>query len=110
MTNSTSGIRAYPQGEAPGDGGWLATVELRYHLVRPLQAFAFYDSGQIQTNHHPYLDQLNDRHLSGPGLGANGVYGPLSLKATVAWRCGSEAPTSDKDRKPRIWVQAAYAF
>jgi hemolysin activation/secretion protein len=104
------GIRAYPQGEAPGDGGWLATVELRYHLMRPLQAFAFYDSGQIQTNHHPYLEQPNDRHLSGPGLGANGVYGPFSLKATLAWRCGSEAPTSDKDRKPRVWVQAAYAF
>jgi hemolysin activation/secretion protein len=104
------GIRAYPQGEAPGDGGWLGTVELRYHVTNPLQLIAFYDTGTIQTNHRPYLDQLNDRHLSGPGVGANAGYGFFSLKTSLAWRCGSEPPTSDKDRSPRVWVQGTYAF
>jgi len=104
------GIRAYPQGEAPGDGGWLATAELRYHVTNPLQVIAFYDTGTIETNHRPYLDQPNDRHLSGPGVGANAAYGPFSLRTSLAWRCGSEPPTSDKDRNPRIWVQGAYSF
>jgi hemolysin activation/secretion protein len=104
------GIRAYPQGEAPGDGGWLATLELRYHVTNPLQVIAFYDTGTVATNHHPYLDQPNDRHLSGPGVGANAAYGPFSLRTSLAWRCGSEPPTSDQDRSPRVWVQGAYAF
>jgi hemolysin activation/secretion protein len=104
------GIRAYPQGEAPGDGGWLGTVELRYHIINPLQVLAFFDSGTIEANHHPYIEQLNDRHLSGPGVGANAAFGAFSLKASLAWRCGSAPPTSDKDRDPRVWVLGTYAF
>ena len=104
------GIRAYPQGEGPGDGGWLGTVELRYHVINPLQVLAFFDSGTVEANHHPYIEQLNDRHLSGPGVGANAALGAFSLKASVAWRCGSQPPTSDKDRDPRVWVQGTYAF
>ena len=38
------------------------------------------------------------------------AYGPFSLRTSLAWRCGSEPPTSDKDRNPRIWVQGAYSF
>ena len=104
------GIRAYPQGEGPGDGGWLGTVELRYHVMSPLQLLAFFDSGTVEANHHPYIEQLNDRHLSGPGVGANAALGAFSLKASVAWRCGSQPPTSDKDRDPRVWVLGTYAF
>ena len=33
----------------------------------------------------------------------------LGLKMNVAWR-GSEAPVSDKDQKPRVWLQASYQF
>lgn len=105
----SNGVRAYPEGEAPGDEGWIGTAELRYQLIPKLQLVAFYDIGSIKINHNPYIAQPNNRRLSGQGIGANTTWGPFGLKASLAWR-GSEVPTSDSDRSPRVWVQAGYAF
>lgn len=42
-----NGVRAYPQGEASGDEGYRATLELRHSLTANLQATLFYDVGHV---------------------------------------------------------------
>lgn len=105
-----NGIRAYPVGEAPGDEGWQGTLEFRYRVARPVQLIAFHDVGMIETNHAPYINQTNGRHLSGSGVGLNGNWSSYTLKTGLAWRGGSDAPTSDGDKRPRLWLQAGYSF
>lgn len=105
-----NGIRAYPQGEASGDQGWIGKIELRYRLNQNLQLLGFYDLGGIEINRDPYIQQPNGRHLSGSGVGVNANWKSFQLKSSLAWRAGSEAPTSDTDRRPRIWVQGSYVF
>ncbi len=102
-------IRAYPQGEAAGDEGWLATAELRHRLSRYLQWSLFYDAGGIDINRKPFAAGANSRHLSGYGIGLAANWGGLTVKADVAWR-GDEAPTSDRDRQPRTWAMAGWRF
>lgn len=105
-----NGIRAYPIGEAPGDQGWQGTLELRYGFLRRYQVVGFHDLGMIEANHTPYINQQNGRHLSGSGVGLNGNWTSFSFKTALAWRGGKDAPTSDTDKRPRFWLQGAYAF
>ena len=105
-----SGIRAYPQGEAAGDQGWLASLELRYALMPGWQGSVFYDAGGIDINRQPFISGNNQRRLSGYGVGLNTVFDAFSLSATLAWRGSSEIPTSDRDKSPRLWVQGSYRF
>lgn len=104
-----NGVRAYPTGEAVGDQGWLATAELRYRVCSGLQLALFEDAGGIDINRNPYIVQANGRHLQGGGIAATAVWRSFSVKASAAWR-GDEAPTSDSDRQPRVWVAGSYAF
>ena len=104
------GIRAYPQGEAAGDQGWLANVELRYAFLPTLQGALFYDAGGIDINHRPFIAGNNQRSLSGHGIGLSATMDSFSLSASVAWRGGSEAPTSDRDKTPRLWLQGVWRF
>ena len=105
-----NGIRAYPEGEATGDQGWLGSVELRYRAMQNLQLLGFYDAGGVEVNRNPYIKRKNGMHLSGSGIGANVNWRAFSLKTSVAWRAGSPVPISDTDRNPRVWVQGSYAF
>ncbi|HET8729876.1 MAG TPA: POTRA domain-containing protein [Moraxellaceae bacterium] len=105
-----NGIRAYPVGEAPGDEGWQGTLEFRYRVARPVQLLVFHDLGMVEANHSPYINQANGRHLSGSGFGLNGNWSSYSVKTGLAWRGGSDAPTSDGDKRPRFWLQAGYSF
>jgi len=104
-------VRAYPQGEAPVDDGWLASAELRYALAGAWQVSGFYDVGGGRTNHDPLAADLqNARTIAGAGLGVSYVQpGNLSVEATVAWRT-RQAPTSDRDRTPRIWAGLTKSF
>jgi hemolysin activation/secretion protein len=105
------GVRAYPQGEAPADDAWLLNLELRFDVTPQTQALFFYDSAQGRLNHKPVAaDGDNRRSLSGVGTGMRWT-GPqgLSLQATVAWRT-DEAPSSDKDKLPRAWLQLTKRF
>lgn len=104
------GVRAYPQGEASGDEGQLLTVELRWRLLDAWQAQAFYDDGRTTTNHNPWATGANTRHLAGYGMGAAYAGDGFSLRLFAAWKAGTGAPTSDIDRTPRVWVQAARYF
>ena len=44
------GVRAYPQGEASGDEGFLGTLELRWHTpLKGLTLSTYFDAGTVQT-------------------------------------------------------------
>lgn len=110
LLGGIGGVRAYPSGEGQGDEGWQATAEWRYRVLPSLQGVLFYDAGAVDINHTPFAAGTNHRSLSGGGLGVNASPLPgLGLKMNVAWR-GNEAPVSDKDQKPRVWLQASYQF
>ena len=105
------GVRAYPQGEAPVDDGWLGSVELRCTFTEAWQLAGFFDAGGGHTNHGALATDLqNSRTLSGAGLSARVTQpGALSIEAALAWRSGP-APTSDRDRSPRLWVNLVKGF
>lgn len=103
-------VRAYPQGEAPVDDGWLTTIEVRYSPSPPWQLALFHDSAQGKLQNSPQAITGNERRLSGSGIGitythANG----LNMQASLAWRDG-DAPTSDSDLSPRGWLRLLQPF
>lgn len=106
----TYGVRAYPQGEADGDEGRLATAEVRWRASDHWQFQGFYDDGRATLNRDPWLAGNNERHLSGAGVGATFNSGKTSVNLMSAWRMGTDSPTSDTDRMPRIWLQAVRYF
>lgn len=106
-----NGVRAYPQGEAEGDQGWLANLELRHRFLPNLQGVVFYDAGSVRINHNPFVTGENTRNISGAGVGANANFFALQINAYVAWRINGGQPTSEPaslDRNPRLWVQASW--
>ena len=104
------GVRAYPQGEATGDQGWLANVEVRYDLTRQWQLFGLLDHGEVERNKNPWDATVdNDRSLSGAGIGARWNHQAFSVNGTLATPLGSEEPSID-NRDPRLFVQAIWRF
>ncbi len=104
------GVRAYPQGEAAGDQGWLANVELRYALTDAWQLSTFVDHGDIRTSKNPWTSGDNHRSLSGTGLGATwSAYG-WRINAVAAWKLGNADAESDVERSPRVWAQVVRSF
>jgi len=103
-------VRAYPQGEANGDEGQLATAELRWRAGDNWQFKGYYDEGSVTINRNPWLAGNNSRHLSGAGVGATFNTGEMNINLLVAWRTGGGSPTSDVDRSPRAWLQAVRYF
>jgi hemolysin activation/secretion protein len=113
-----SGVRAYPEGEAYADEGYLLTMEGRMDLP-PLpapvpgrmQLLAFVDSGHVTMNHSPWVAGDNHRTLSGAGVGVNwGDPGNFLVRAYYAHKLGSESATSAPDRSGRFWVQLVKYF
>ena len=107
------GVRAYPQGEAEGDQGWLTNLELRHRFLPDLQGVVFYDAGSVRINHNPFVAGENTRTISGAGVGANANFLGLQINAYVAWRIHGGQPTSEPislDRNPRLWVQASWVL
>lgn len=110
------GVRAYPQGEAPGDSGYLLTGELRYRIDADtvpgaLELAGFVDVGSVKLNEEPFIVGANHRHLSGGGLGLNWrVPGDVTLRLSLARRLGSAAATAGKDSKTRGWLQLTKRF
>ena len=111
-----NGVRAYPQGEAPGDSGYLLNVELRYAFnVAALpgiwQAAGFLDTGEVTINENPFTAQDNRRRLSGGGLGLEWSQpGNFSLRLAIAHRIGNERATAGSDDRSRGWLQAIKYF
>ncbi len=109
-----NGVRAYPQGEASGDEGYKATLELRYDLMANLQGAVFYDMGEIAVNKSPFaVAASNNRSLSGAGVGLQGSVGRVQLRASVAWRTDGGTVVSipaSAAQMPTVWVQGVVGF
>ncbi|MDR1075206.1 MAG: ShlB/FhaC/HecB family hemolysin secretion/activation protein [Xanthomonadaceae bacterium] len=104
------GVRAYPQGEASGDRGWLGTMELRYLIGAQWQVSAFVDHGEVQLNADRWSRGHNQRKLSAGGIGVQWAAHGWQAGVSAAWKIGAEEPQSDKDRSPRLWALIAYSF
>lgn len=111
-------VRAYPEGEAYGDQGYVATVEARLALDQwtsslpgRFQLIGFVDTGEV--------DFARDRWFPGPnharrsGYGAGLVWsGPddLMVRASYARRLGAQVATSGPDASGRAWFQIVKLF
>jgi hemolysin activation/secretion protein len=110
------GVRAYPEGEAYGDQGYVATAEARLAIVPPalpgqLQLIAFVDTGRVRYAHNPWFTTANHARRSGYGAGlAWYAPGNLILRATYARRLGDTLATSGPDRADRFWFQISKSF
>jgi hemolysin activation/secretion protein len=107
------GVRAYPQGEASGDQGYLVRGELRWDLPDPaLQLALFVDTGHIMVNKNP-LPKAGDNGctLSGAGLGViASSTKDYTVRLDYAWKLGSHAVTSEHDRRGRWWLYGIQYF
>ena len=104
------GVRAYPQGEASGDQGWLANLELRYALTDAWQLSTFVDHGEVRLNKDAWSNGENHRSLSAAGVGARWAAYGWQVNAVAAWKLGNDDPQSDVDRSPRVWAQVVRFF
>ncbi|WP_181459056.1 ShlB/FhaC/HecB family hemolysin secretion/activation protein [Herbaspirillum rubrisubalbicans] len=108
-----TGVRAYPQGEAAGDRGWLTSLEWHHRTVYHTEILVFYDAGSVDINRNPFTNGSNRRTLSGAGIGLEAGWSTLQLKAYMAWSLSGGPPSSepsDATHGPRLWAQASYAF
>lgn len=112
------GVRAYPEGEAYGDQGYILTAEARLRLARlsemmggQVQAVAFVDHGEITLNKNPWLPGRNHRHLSAAGVGLTWADNhDFVVRVSYAAKLGDERAISAPDRSGRLWVQLSKLF
>lgn len=106
------GVRAYPQGEAPGDSGYVLTGELRYAFsisASPGSWYfsAFVDTGKAKLNESPFSAAANHRRLSGGGFGLAWTGADdFAIRLSLARRIGNARATVGDDENARGWVQA----
>jgi hemolysin activation/secretion protein len=107
-----SGVRAYPQGEAPADQAHLATLELRQAFDERWQAFAFVDVARAQLNKSTWAGfaGANRRSLAGAGVGALWSFGGYTAKIQWAKPIGGDFSAVDASRSGRFWAQAGKSF
>jgi hemolysin activation/secretion protein len=112
------GVRAYPEGEAYADQGYVLTLEARWLLPKltnslpgQIQLIGFIDTGSVTLNKNIWAAGPNQRTLSGAGLGLNWFEsGNFMVRAYYAWKLGSEAAISAPDADGRFWIQAVKYF
>ena len=111
LLGGSAGVRAYPQGEASGDSGYIASFELRHRLLDRVDGFGFYDVGRVRINHSPWGGSIgNHRRLAGYGAGLTYAANPFSVQVFAAWKAGTGDPVTDQDKSLRVWAQAVYRF
>ncbi|RYF91239.1 MAG: ShlB/FhaC/HecB family hemolysin secretion/activation protein [Caulobacteraceae bacterium] len=112
------GVRAYPEGEAYGDQGYIATLEARLRLDAwtgklpgRFQLIGFVDAGQVDFAHDPWFAGSNRADRAGYGAGLLWA-GPhdLFVSASYARKLGDEPATSGPDRDGRVWFQIVKQF
>lgn len=108
-----TGVRAYPTGEASGDEGWIAQIELRY-ASGATSPYVFFDQGRVKVDAQPHLvtSPSADKERAGLGVGIRHTQGRWNLDTALAWRTQGGAPeaVTSRDPKPRFWFNAAYRF
>lgn len=107
-----NGVRAYPQGEASGDQGYLFTGELRWDAMPKVQLAAYIDIGRVSINKNPLPDAGdNSRTLSGMGVGVIlNSRKDYTARLDYAWKLGSETADSDTDKGGRWWMKVTEYF
>lgn len=111
-------VRAYPEGEAYADEGYVLSLEARMLLPRSsgtwpgqLQLIGFVDTGSVTVNKNPWVAGPNRRTLSGAGVGINwSETNNFMVRAYYAFKLGDEAATSGPDASGRFWIQAVKYF
>ncbi|MDR7151378.1 hemolysin activation/secretion protein [Hydrogenophaga palleronii] len=112
------GVRAYPEGEAYADQGYMATLEARVRLPKPdqlpgqLHLIGFVDTGSVTINKNPWSHATpNTRTLHGAGVGVNWAEpNNFAVRAYYARKLGNEPATSAPDKSGRFWIQAIKYF
>jgi hemolysin activation/secretion protein len=112
------GVRAYPQGEAFGDEGYLVDVEARL-LLQGLSArlpgdvhlLGFVDAGHVRINKNPWDGSPNERDLLGAGVGLGwDEPGRFSVRTYYAFDLDNEDAFGGADGNGRFWIQAVRYF
>ncbi len=122
----SQGVRGYPGGEASGDQGYIAQIELRADLPMEgsllWQTFLFLDHGGIKVNRTPFGGVgpvPNNYELNGWGVGLNITKsGAFQLRTIWAQKIGNNpgaiAPNfvdaDGKNDRGRLWFQAVTQF
>jgi len=107
-----NGIRAYPQGEASGDAGYILTGELRWNMPTPkFQLAVFVDNGRVTLNKNPWDASINKRILTGAGIGLIwNKPNDYSVRLDYARKVTSDPANSDTDKRGRFWLQCIKRF
>ncbi len=112
-------VRAYPEGDAYGDEGYVMNLEARLLLPRwwrPLpgqfQLFGFFDNGMVTESKSPWLTSgPNHASRSGAGLGLTWAdNNNFVAKVFYAHKVGDAVADSEPDKPGRLWVQVAKLF
>jgi hemolysin activation/secretion protein len=112
------GVRAYPEGEAYADQGYVLNLEARMDLQRfsetmpgQMQLIGFVDHGSASTNKNAWTAGSNHRALSGAGVGL--IWSDRNnfiVKAYYAHKLGNDKALSAPDSAGRFWLQAVKYF
>jgi hemolysin activation/secretion protein len=113
-----AGVRAYPEGEAYIDQGYVVNVEARALLPKPfdlmpgqLQLAGFVDGGTGRVSKTPWSTGDNTRTLTGGGLGLSWFdTNRFSVKAYYAHTIGASPVTAGPDSDSRVWISAVKFF
>jgi hemolysin activation/secretion protein len=112
-----NGVRAYPEGEAYGDDGYIATLQPQLQLPLPpgvpgqLQLIAFVDTGYVKVNHSPFSNSANGLTRTGAGAGLSwSDPNDFLLTATYAHMLGNNKATSYPDDAGEFWFEAVKFF
>ncbi len=111
-------VRAYPEGEAYVDQGYLLNLEARIPLPNviallpgQLQLVSFFDGGTGRLNKDPWSAGRNRRTLSGGGLGLNWFDASgFTVKTYYAHKFSGGVATSAPDSNHRFWISAVKYF
>lgn len=107
-----TGVRAYSQGEAGGDEGYIFSGECRWDLPTPrFQLAAFFDTGAVKINVSPWQPEENRRRLQGAGIGLRwNKPEDFSVQLDYAWKISSDGSESDAADRGRFWLQGMKFF
>ena len=107
-----NGVRAYPEGEAAGDQGYIFNGELCWNLpTTSFQMAFFYDNAKIIPNKNPWDASTNKRVLAGAGFGLIwNRAGDYAIRLDYAWKITADPATADTDKNGRLWLVGAKYF
>ena len=111
-------VRAYPEGEAYGDEGYVLTLEVRKLLpkfserqIGQMHLIGLVDTGTVTLHKNPWDAAPNHRTLSGAGVGFTWAdTNNFMVRTYYAFKLGNEGATSAPDRSGRFWIQAVKYF